>query len=220
MSSSARYAELRRLGIRTITTAQAAAAWKTSVSAASKMLLELSTSGLLERLRHGVWLLEPGATPESLAAEITAPYPSYVSHVSALHLLGVIDQVPAEVHLVSVARPRRLSTSRGAYRLHRVPLELFGGHTTAFRGLTMATMEKAVFDWAYLSVASGHPHARLPETEWPASLRRHEIDRWLRRIESPRLRTLTRELIDRTLGRTFRHRRRTTSRVPGRVRSG
>jgi len=192
--SARQFAELQRLGVRTITTALAAAAWHVSTSAASKMLVQLASTGLIEPLRHGVWLIDRDATPESLAAEITSPYPSYVSHVSALHLHGVIDQVPAEVHVVSVAQPRRIRSSRGVYRLHRMPPQLFGGSEDV-RGVELATVEKALFDWAYLSSASG-ASARLPETEWPASFRRARVDAWLSKIANPRLRTMTKSRVD------------------------
>lgn len=163
------------------------------------MLTGLATTGAVDRLRHGVWLLDATATAENLAAEITAPYPSYVSHVSALYIHGVIDQVPAEVHLVSAAAPRRVETSRGTYRLHRMPTELFGGYAV-LRGAQVASLEKALFDWAYLSVVAGSPHARLPETEWPRELRRAVLDQWLRKIPSQRVRTMTGALISRRMG--------------------
>ena len=190
------FAELQRLGGRTITTAQAAAAWRVPTSSASRILRDLAKADLVESLRHGLWLLERGATAESLAAEITAPYPSYVSHVSALYSHGVIDQVPAEIHLVSAAASRRLRSSRGTYRLHRMPAELFGGYAIV-RGAPLASPEKALFDWAYLSVVSGKPNARLPETEWPSGFRQAEIETWLARIASPRIRTMTQSLIAR-----------------------
>lgn len=196
--SAQRYADLARLSTKTVTTAQAAAAWRTSSSVASRSLAGLARAGLIERLRHGLWLIDRSAVPEALAAEITAPYPAYVSHVSALYTLGIIEQVPNEIHAVSVGEPRAIRSGRGRFRIHRVPIVLFGGFNDQ-RGYPMATAEKALFDWAYLSVAAGHANARLPETEWPASFRRSEIERWLRRIESARLRTLTSSLIDRRL---------------------
>lgn len=192
------FADLKRLGVRTITTSQAAAAWKVSAPSASQTLSRLAATGLIESLRHGVWLLDRDATPESLASEITSPYPSYVSHVSALYSHGVIDQVPAEIHVVCAAEPRVLKSSRGSFRLHKMPAELFGGYTVV-RGVNLATPEKALFDWAYLSVVSGRVNARLPETEWPVSFRRGQIDAWIKKIANPRIQTLTKTLIDRRL---------------------
>ena len=196
--SSTRYAELRRFGVRTITTAQAASAWQVSISAASKMLSALASAGLVEALRRGIWLLELGASAEMLAEDVTAPHPAYVSHVSALYSHSVIDQVPAELHLASSGEPGIRHTSRGDFRIHRLPPSLFGGFREE-RGAKIATVEKALFDWAYVSVVSGNPNARLPETEWPERFVRAEVDRWLRRIESDRVRTLTENLISRRL---------------------
>ncbi len=190
-----RYARLERLGVRTITTADAAATWRVSGVTASKTLARLAAAGLMVRLRRGLWLLDRSATAEGLAIELTAPYPSYVSHVSSLYTHGVIDQVPAEVHVVAAgAEPRRIRTSRGAFRIHRISPRLFGGFTT-IDGVPLATVEKSLFDWAYLSVTSGRPHARLPETDWPPQLKRRELERWLERIDVSRIRTLTRQLI-------------------------
>ena len=197
--SAQQYAAIRRIGSATVATSLAAAAWKVSVPAASKMLATMAGTGLVERLRRGVWLLDVGATPESLAMEITLPYPSYVSTVSALYLHGVIDQVPARIHLVSSSRPRIIATSRGAFQLHRIPIELFGGFAET-RGARIASVEKALFDWAYISVVSGSTHANLPEMEWPPGLRLSEIESWLGKVHSPRIRTMTGTLIKLRLG--------------------
>jgi len=196
--SASRYAELRRLGVRTITTAQAASAWHISIPAASKTLSSLADAGLVEALRRGIWLVDLEATAEMIAEDVTAPHPSYVSHVSALYSHSVIDQVPAEIHLASSGEPGVLHTIRGDFRVHRLPPSLFGGFREE-RGAKTATVEKALFDWAYVSVVSGNPNARLPETEWPERFQRAEVDRWLGRIESARVRTLTERLISRRL---------------------
>ncbi len=196
--SASRYADLKRLNVRTITTPQTAAAWHISVSAASKTLLSLATAGLVESLRRGIWLIDIEATAEMIAEDVTSPHPSYVSHVSALYTRGVIDQVPAALHLASSGESGTVHTSRGDYRIHHLPPLLFGGFQED-RGAKIATVEKALFDWAYVSVVSGSPNARLPETEWPERFRRAEVDRWLDRVDSARVRTLTERLISRRL---------------------
>jgi predicted transcriptional regulator of viral defense system len=197
--SAVRFAVIQRLGVRSITTAQAAAAWRVSSAVASRTLRELAAAGLVEQLRHGLWLLDRHLTTEELAPEIVAPYPAYVSHLSAFYMHGIITQVPADVHLVAATEPRLIQTSRGRYRLHRMPHELFGGFSDV-RGVPLASPEKALFDWAYLSAVAGSPNARLPECEWPANFRRAEVERWLKRIASQRARTMTASLISRRLG--------------------
>jgi predicted transcriptional regulator of viral defense system len=197
--SASRYADLKRLNVRTITTPQAAAAWHISGQAASKALSSLATAGLVESLRRGIWLIDLEATAEMIAEDVTAPHPAYVSHVSALYSHGVIDQVPAALHLASSGESGTVHTSRGDYLIHHLPPVLFGGFQD-IHGAKIATVEKALFDWAYVSVASGNLTARLPETEWPERFRRAEVDRWLNRIEISRLRTLTERLVSRRLG--------------------
>jgi hypothetical protein len=54
-------------------------------------------------------------------------------------------------------------------------------------GMALATPEKAIFDFVYVTQASGHNHERLPELDLPARFSRRSLDRWVKRISSPRL---------------------------------
>ncbi|MGZ8761174.1 MAG: type IV toxin-antitoxin system AbiEi family antitoxin domain-containing protein [Aeromicrobium sp.] len=126
----------------------------------------------------------------ALIGEITRPYPAYVSFTSALSAHGMIDQVPREISVASLDNAKRVKTEVGTYAVHHVPPALFGGWTER-DGVKMARPEKALFDLAYISaVHHGRPR-RIPELDLPDTFDRGEIDLWLARIESPRVRTLT-----------------------------
>lgn len=56
------------------------------------------------------------------------------------------------------------------------------------RGFALATPEKALFDWCYVSEASVRPGRRLPEIETPSTFSERELGRWLGLIRDDRLR--------------------------------
>ncbi len=184
------FATLDRLGP-TVTTGEAAAALNVSVSQASRLLRTLEGKGLARHVRYGLWIVgSDPVDPRALIEEITRPYPAYVSFTSALSAHGMIDQVPREISVASLDSAKRVKTEVGRYAVHHLPPELFGGWIER-DGVKLAQPEKALFDLAYVSaVHTGRPR-RIPELELPASFDRGELDRWLSRIESPRVRTLT-----------------------------
>jgi predicted transcriptional regulator of viral defense system len=201
--SLASFATLDRLGP-TVTTGEAAAALDVSVSQASRLLRSLEDQGLARHVRYGLWIVGTDPVdPRALVEELTRPYPAYVSFTSALSAHGMIDQVPREISVASLDSAKRVPTALGTYAIHHLPPELFGGWIER-DGVKLAQPEKALFDLAYVSaVHSGRPR-RVPELELPPRFDRAELDRWLSRIESPRIRTLTSRGLRYALGRAVR----------------
>lgn len=184
------YAALDRLGP-TVTTGEAAAALNVSVSQASRLMRTLAGQGLARHVRYGLWIVGRNSVdPRTLVAEITRPYPAYVSFTSALSAHGMIDQAPREISVASLASAKRVKTALGTYAVHHLPPELFGGWTER-DGVKLARPEKALFDIAYVSAVHGGRARHVPELEMPAEFDRKQLDRWLLRIDSRRLRTLT-----------------------------
>ena len=199
MSGAAIYATLRRLAVPVLTTEEAASALRTSSSAASRALRTLAAQGLVRRIRHGLWAVGPEPLdPRAVVTELTRPFPAYVSFQSALAARGAIDQIPHEISVASLAKPKRVETTIGTYLIHRLPPELFGGFEE-HDGVAVAMVEKAIFDYFYVACASGHPGRRLPELDLPADFSRKQADGWVERIRSPRLRTLVRVAVARAL---------------------
>ncbi len=196
------YADLQRFGNPVVTTEDAALRLRTSLSAASRILARLAKSGLIRRLRRGLWSLRPDLDPLLVPEYLTAPLPAYVSLQSALSFHGMIDQIPHVVYAASLALTRRVSTSLGTYSIHRLVPEFFGGFTTDRRsGVKMATPEKALLDPLYLSPARSRLFAKLPELELPRRFRVGEARRWIARIPAQYRRTMVtrrfEELLDR-----------------------
>ncbi|MBI2724277.1 MAG: hypothetical protein HYX50_04355 [Chloroflexi bacterium] len=182
-----------------MTTAEAAAALRVSTSAASRTLRSLRDRGLARRIGHGRWTTKTEVIdPREIASEITRPYPSYVSFVSALFAHGAIDQVPRDISLASLARPREVRTDVGTFVIHRLPPALFGGFEER-SGVALATIEKALFDFHYVAQASGHPLRRLPELDLPRRVSSRVLRQWVARIGSRRLRDLVAAALKRQL---------------------
>ncbi len=201
--SLASFSNLSRLGP-TIRTGEAAAALNMSVSEASRLLRTLEERNLARRVKHGLWILGSNRIdPLALAAEITRPHPSYVSFASALNAHGMIDQVPREISLASLDEAKRVTTAFGTFIVHHLPPKLFGGWEER-EDVALARPEKALFDLAYVSAVHRGGPQRIPELDLPRDFDRSELDRWLSRIESPRLRTLTLRGLRYALGRAVR----------------
>jgi predicted transcriptional regulator of viral defense system len=197
------YATLARLGP-IVRTGEAAAALDTSLSQASRSLRRLEAAGLARNVRRGLWIV--GTDPidsRRLAEEVTHPYPAYVSFLSALNAHGMIDQVPREIGIASLDSAKRVITSLGTFSVHHLPPELFEGWTER-EGIKMADPEKALFDLAYVSAVHQGRLRNIPELELPRGFTRSRIQRWLGRIPSPRVRTMTSRGVRQALSRAVR----------------
>ena len=201
MRTTDAYAQLRALGRPVLTTRDAAVAWGTTLPTAVRTLTRLMSSGLIEKIRQGIWQLgrEP-VDPAFVLPVLTNPYPSYVSGWSALSKHGMIEQIPRGVFAVSLDRPKTVDTQLGQFQIHHVHPDLFGG----FEGETgiragIARPEKALFDTVYVfSVRQGK--VTLPELELPQGFDIRSLKRWIDAIPSKRLQTMTANSLDRLVG--------------------
>jgi predicted transcriptional regulator of viral defense system len=189
MRQTEAYAQLRDLGGAAVGTREAAALWRTEEGTARRRLQSLAEAGLVTPIRRGLWSVETDLDPFAVAPYLTAPFPAYVSTFSALAAHGMIEQIPGRVSLVSLDRARRIQTALGAYDVHHIAPELFGGFVDWHRGGSIASPEKALFDLVYLRAAAGG-RAYLPELTLPDGFDHDALGCWKDRIESPRLRTL------------------------------
>jgi predicted transcriptional regulator of viral defense system len=72
------------------------------------------------KVRRGLWLVGTDPIdPRRLAEEITRPYPSYVSFLSALNAHDMIDQVPRHITIASLDSATRVRTPLATYAVSR-----------------------------------------------------------------------------------------------------
>ena len=192
--------ELRRLGRPIIRRSEAIARLGVAPSRTSQILYSLEEAGLVSRLGHGLWLLERDVDPFSVPPYLTAPFPAYVSMWSALARHGMIEQIPRQIFVASLDRPRVIETPLGRYSIHHLAPEVFGGYTGSPERGYLARPEKALFDIVYLRAVRGGS-VYLPELELPESFDERELERWASRVGSTRLQTMVRRALDRVLER-------------------
>jgi len=128
---------------------------------------------------------------DDYVSKVTAPFDSYLSLHTALHLHGLVEQIPEVFYVATQGRTQRATTNAGTFSLHHLAPEVFGGFEETPAGLRLATTEKALFDFAYLAAGRSRLFATLPELELPRGFKESEARRWLRKIPSARSRTLT-----------------------------
>jgi predicted transcriptional regulator of viral defense system len=180
---------LLRLGRPILKTREAAVRLGISVSRASHLLRSLEESGLVRRLRHGLWAIHTDVDPFVVPPYLTAPLPAYISFWSALARHGMIEQIPRQIFVASLDRTNRVTTTIATYSIHHLAPELFGGYSGSEENGYIATPEKAVFDTVYLRSSRGG-RLLLPELELPEGFERGRLPDWVSRVARPRLRTL------------------------------
>ena len=187
---------LDSIDARVFTTTDAAVRLRVPNGHASTILARLSASGQLIRLRRGVWAKPGSVDPLALPEYLTAPFPAYVSLQSALYLHGMIPQVPVVTYAVSLARTRRFLTPLGTVSVHHVQPSFFFGFEDAGHGGRLATPEKALVDFLYLTPARSQLFRALPELEWPKRFSARRARAIARRVDPARLRALVKSRLD------------------------
>jgi len=190
--------ELQRLRRPVIETGEAVARLDVSPTRASQILRSLEHAGVVARLKHGLWLLEPDVDPFVIPPYLTAPFSAYVSLWSALSKHGMIEQIPRTVFVCSLGRPQKVKTTRATYTIHHLAAEVFGGYTGTSDTGYLATPEKALFDSVYLPLARRR-RLFLPELELTTDFDRGELDAWKDRIRAPWLRSAVSRELERLL---------------------
>lgn len=190
--------ELRSLGRPVLETGEAQARLHMSSTTVAKMLKRLEGAGQVQRLGRGLWLIDKSADPAAVAPYLTRPFPAYISLSSALSRHGMIEQLPKQLFVISLDRPRTIETPVGVYSIHHVVPEVFGGYVGDDRAGFFAVPEKALFDSVYLPSAQRRD-AHLPELELPSDFDHNALDYWTQRIRAGWLRTKVSRSLDRIL---------------------
>jgi predicted transcriptional regulator of viral defense system len=153
------------------TTREYAAAAGIGIDSASRQLARLKRQNKsLQQLTRGVWAntAHPHFNPYSCVAKLAGREQAYVSFLSALHLHGVLSQIPATIQIATTGHTRALRTPIGTFEFLQLKPALFrkgiDWRDTAIPYL-LATVEKALFDTLYISTRKKRRFSRLPELE-------------------------------------------------------
>jgi predicted transcriptional regulator of viral defense system len=174
------------------TTREIATLAETSLPSASQALSRLQKEGLVTRAARGIWCrtADPRFTPFLLVAYLSGGHRAYVSFFSALHLHGLIGQIPQVIYAATTAHTRRRRTPVGTFSFHRIHPAFFSGFDwyRGDRSFLIATPEKALVDCLYLSSRKGRRFGRFPEIEPGKNFSRRRAREWTKKIPYEKIR--------------------------------
>lgn len=148
------------------TTRDYATAAGTSMSSASRRLDRLSERKALTRLTKGVWAntAHPHFHPLACVPYLLGKEQGYVSFLSALHLHGVLSQIPRTHQVATTGRPRVLESPVGRFEFLRVKPELMRDGvdwSDTHQPFLIASAEKALLDTLYIATRKSKRFASL-----------------------------------------------------------
>lgn len=183
---------IRKTGRPVFTTHELVALSGKSASTVIQCLNRLVRQGLLVKIYRGVWG-EPG--PRTLSAFEVIPYlfarqRVYVSFISALHLHGIVEQIPQVITLASSSHSRTLRTQAGTFSVHQIAPAFFDGFDW-YKGegkFLIAEPEKALIDSLYLSSRKKKQFGSFPELLFRPKFSFKKAVGWVERIPEEKIR--------------------------------
>lgn len=114
---------------------------------------------------------------------------AYVSFLSALHLYGIIEQIPQVVTIASTAHTKILTTKIGTFSVHRIAPSFFTGFNWYQKtgNFLIAEPEKALVDCIYLSARRKKQFGYFPELHFPETFSFKKVREWVEKIPSPKI---------------------------------
>lgn len=194
--------QLRRL---VFNTREIAACCGGSLSNTVQALRHLEKEGVVFQITRGLWGLDMGKETFSAYSVIPflLPHRAYVSFISALHLHGMIEQIPQGITLASTTHTRTLRTKLGTYQVHQISPAFFKGFDW-YKGngsFLIAQPEKAFVDCLYLSARKKRQFGYFPELSFPKSFDFNKARKWALAIPDPKIRSAVRVKLEALLPR-------------------
>lgn len=183
---------IKRLGRPVFTTHELIMISGKSTSTIVQSLNRLVGQGFLLKIYRGVWA-EAGDRRVSAFKIIPCLFPRqrvYVSFVSALHLHGILEQIPQGITLASTAHTRTLRTKAGVFEVHQMDSAIFNGFDW-YQGegsFLIAEPEKALIDSLYLSSRKKNQFGHFPECHFPPEFSFKKAAEWVKRIPEEKIR--------------------------------
>ncbi|MCX5643057.1 MAG: type IV toxin-antitoxin system AbiEi family antitoxin domain-containing protein [Candidatus Omnitrophica bacterium] len=191
---------IRKLNRPVFTTNELAAFSGKSSSSVTQALKLLQKEGLVFKIHRGIWA-EIGNKELSPYAVIPFLFPTrrvYLSFISALHLYGVIEQIPQVITLASTAHTRIIRTKVADFSVHRIAPSFFAGFDW-YKGdgnFLIAEVEKALVDALYLSARRKKQFRYFPELHLTESFSAKKARGWVKKIPDVKIRTYVQKRLE------------------------
>jgi len=186
-------AAIKQLKRPVFTTAEVASCGAGSLSNVTQALSHLAKKGVVVKIARGIWGLEIGRdklSPYLVIPFLLARHRVYVSFISALHLHGIIGQIPQIITLASTGHTRTIRTKLATFYVHRIAPSFFKGFDW-YKGsgnFLIAEPEKAFVDCLYLSARKKRQFGYFPELHFSQLFDFKKTMRWAAEIRDVRIR--------------------------------
>ncbi len=163
-----------------------------SISAAAKRLSRLSGKEFITGVTKGIWANtgHPYFHPLCCVPYLLGKEQGYVSFLTALHLHGMVSQIPQTIQVATTGRARSLNSPVGRYEFFQIKPELMtqGADWSDSRlPYLVASAEKALLDTLYLATRKNRRFAHTPEIDvMQPGFRALEFERLLDELPIPK----------------------------------
>ncbi len=176
-----------------------------SLSTTTQALNFLEKEGLIFKIYRGIWA-EVGnsrLSPYAVVPFLLPRHRAYVSFISALHLYGIIEQIPQEIFLASTSHTKIIHTKIGTFSIHQITPLFFNGFNW-YKGtgsFLIAEPEKALVDSLYLSARKKKRFRYFPELHFPESFSFKKAKEWAKRIPDSKISSYVQKKIEENLNK-------------------
>lgn len=194
------YVKIKELRRPVFTTHELAVLSGKSLSSVVQSLSLLEKEGLIFKIYRGVWA-EAGSgqlSSHSIVPYLFPKHRAYVSFVSALHLYGIIDQIPQVITLASTVHTKMIRTKIGVFSVHKIASSFFDGFDWygGAGSFLIAEPEKALVDSLYLSACKKKQFAYFPELHFPKTFSFKKAKEWTKKISNSKIRSYVQKRLD------------------------
>lgn len=191
---------IKKLNRLVFTTHELAMLTGSSLSCACQSLNILEEKGLISRIARGIWgdINDKAFSPLLAVPFLNPRQRLYISFISALHLHGIVEQIPQVVTLASLGHTRIINTKVGAFSIHQITPSLFCGFDWYKKtgDFLIAEPEKALVDCLYLSSKKKKQFRHFPELDFPPNFSFKKAEKWVKLISNPGIRTYVQKNLD------------------------
>lgn len=183
---------LTKLNKRVFTSREMAMISGKALSVITQALNNLVNKGLVIKVYKGIWVMNSEA-PVNAYEVLPYLFPkhrAYISFISALHMYGIIGQIPQVITLATTAHSKTIRTRLGVFQAHRITPEFFSGFKwyQGNGGFLIAEPEKALVDSLYLSAHKKMYFRHFPELNFPKTFSFKKAKQWVNKIPNTRVR--------------------------------
>ena len=184
---------IKKLNRHVFTTREISSMSEKSPSVTVQALNYLQKQGLIFKIYRGIWaeVTDKPLSPYSVIPFLPVQSRGYVSFISALHLYGIIEQIPQVITLASTEHTRKISTKAGTFAFYKIHPSLFMGFNWYKKSgnFLIAQQEKALIDCLYISAYKKKQFRYFPELHFPKSFSSKKAKEWIEQIPSPKVRS-------------------------------